>query len=70
MCNFLGLFEALNIDSLLLPFYQKGGINTNVRYGGIYIRSLVIGGAAELDRRIQIGNLFILNVPIKTQNFL
>ncbi|XP_056290866.1 FERM and PDZ domain-containing protein 2 isoform X2 [Pseudoliparis swirei] len=33
-----------------------GGINTNVRYGGIYIRSLVIGGAAELDRRIQIGD--------------
>ncbi|KAM8859679.1 tyrosine-protein phosphatase non-receptor type 13 isoform 2-T2 [Spinachia spinachia] len=33
-----------------------GGINTNVRYGGIYIKSLVLGGAAEQDRRIQIGD--------------
>uniref|UniRef100_UPI003AAC9320 tyrosine-protein phosphatase non-receptor type 13 n=1 Tax=Centroberyx gerrardi TaxID=166262 RepID=UPI003AAC9320 len=33
-----------------------GGINTNVRYGGIYIKTLVPGGAAEQDRRIQIGD--------------
>ncbi|KAM9345396.1 tyrosine-protein phosphatase non-receptor type 13 [Symphorus nematophorus] len=33
-----------------------GGINTNVRYGGIYIKSLVSGGAAEQDGRIQIGD--------------
>ncbi|XP_076022160.1 tyrosine-protein phosphatase non-receptor type 13 [Genypterus blacodes] len=33
-----------------------GGINTSVRYGGIYIKSLVPGGAAEQDRRIQIGD--------------
>ncbi|KAK9541598.1 hypothetical protein VZT92_001630 [Zoarces viviparus] len=33
-----------------------GGINTNVRYGGIYIKSLVLGGAADQDRRIQIGD--------------
>ncbi|XP_062256364.1 tyrosine-protein phosphatase non-receptor type 13 [Platichthys flesus] len=33
-----------------------GGINTNVRYGGIYIKSLVLGGAAEQDGRIQIGD--------------
>ncbi|KAG7236361.1 hypothetical protein INR49_001058, partial [Caranx melampygus] len=31
-----------------------GGTNTNVRYGGIYIKSLVAGGAAEQDGRIQI----------------
>lgn len=37
----------------------KGGINTNVHDGGIYIKSLVPGGAAEQDGRIQIGNLFI-----------
>ncbi|XP_051935454.1 tyrosine-protein phosphatase non-receptor type 13 isoform X1 [Hippocampus zosterae] len=33
-----------------------GGINTSVRYGGIYIKSLVVGGAAEQDGRIQIGD--------------
>ncbi|XP_041865921.1 tyrosine-protein phosphatase non-receptor type 13 [Melanotaenia boesemani] len=33
-----------------------GGLNTNVRYGGIYIKSLVPGGAAEQDGRIQIGD--------------
>lgn len=40
---------------------RKGGINTNVRYGGIYIKSLVPGGAAEQDGRIQIGNCFYLS---------
>ncbi|KAF3842129.1 hypothetical protein F7725_024080 [Dissostichus mawsoni] len=34
----------------------SGGINTNVRYGGIYIKTLVYGGAAEQDGRIQIGD--------------
>uniref|UniRef100_A0A8C4DZS6 Non-specific protein-tyrosine kinase n=1 Tax=Dicentrarchus labrax TaxID=13489 RepID=A0A8C4DZS6_DICLA len=33
-----------------------GGINTNVRYGGIYIKSLVPGGAADQDGSIQIGD--------------
>ncbi|KAL3972100.1 segment polarity protein dishevelled [Sarotherodon galilaeus] len=33
-----------------------GGINTNVHDGGIYIKSLVPGGAAERDGRIQIGD--------------
>ncbi|XP_071336822.1 tyrosine-protein phosphatase non-receptor type 13 isoform X2 [Trachinotus anak] len=33
-----------------------GGINTNVRYGGVYIKTLVPGGAAEQDGRIQIGD--------------
>ncbi|XP_041646232.1 tyrosine-protein phosphatase non-receptor type 13 [Cheilinus undulatus] len=33
-----------------------GGINTNVRFGGIYIKSLVPGGASEQDGRIQIGD--------------
>uniref|UniRef100_H3DGI2 FERM and PDZ domain containing 2 n=1 Tax=Tetraodon nigroviridis TaxID=99883 RepID=H3DGI2_TETNG len=33
-----------------------GGMNTTVRYGGIYIKSLVPGGAAEQDGRIQIGD--------------
>ncbi|XP_069573989.1 tyrosine-protein phosphatase non-receptor type 13 [Brachyistius frenatus] len=33
-----------------------GGMNTNARYGGIYIKTLVPGGAAEQDGRIQIGD--------------
>ncbi|XP_028982966.1 tyrosine-protein phosphatase non-receptor type 13 isoform X2 [Betta splendens] len=33
-----------------------GGINTNMRHGGVYIKSLVPGGAAEQDGRIQIGD--------------
>ncbi|XP_063048158.1 FERM and PDZ domain-containing protein 2 [Engraulis encrasicolus] len=33
-----------------------GGVNTNMRNGGIYIKSLVVGGAADLDGRIQIGD--------------
>uniref|UniRef100_A0A087XFE2 Uncharacterized protein n=1 Tax=Poecilia formosa TaxID=48698 RepID=A0A087XFE2_POEFO len=35
---------------------KKGGINTNVQFGGIYIKSLVPGGAAEQDGRIQTGD--------------
>lgn len=38
----------------------KGGMNTTVRYGGIYIKSLVPGGAAEQDGRIQIGTFTYL----------
>ncbi|XP_052427841.1 tyrosine-protein phosphatase non-receptor type 13 isoform X2 [Carassius gibelio] len=33
-----------------------GGINTNVHHGGIYIISLIPGGAANQDGRIQIGD--------------
>uniref|UniRef100_A0A1A8B6D0 Protein tyrosine phosphatase, non-receptor type 20 n=1 Tax=Nothobranchius furzeri TaxID=105023 RepID=A0A1A8B6D0_NOTFU len=33
-----------------------GGINTNVHNGGIYIKTLVPGGAAEQDGRIHIGD--------------
>ncbi|XP_047460035.1 FERM and PDZ domain-containing protein 2 isoform X2 [Mugil cephalus] len=33
-----------------------GGMNTNVRHGGVYIKSLVMGGAADEDGRIQIGD--------------
>ncbi|XP_037609808.1 FERM and PDZ domain-containing protein 2 isoform X1 [Sebastes umbrosus] len=34
----------------------SGGVNTNFPNGGIYIRSLVQGGAAERDRRLQSGD--------------
>ncbi|XP_042593142.1 FERM and PDZ domain-containing protein 2 isoform X2 [Cyprinus carpio] len=33
-----------------------GGINTNVHHGGIYITSVIPGGAADQDGRIQIGD--------------
>uniref|UniRef100_A0A8C1UMG6 FERM and PDZ domain containing 2 n=1 Tax=Cyprinus carpio TaxID=7962 RepID=A0A8C1UMG6_CYPCA len=33
-----------------------GGINTNVHHGGIYIKSVIPGGAADQDGRIQIGD--------------
>ncbi|KAK2852673.1 hypothetical protein Q7C36_007874 [Tachysurus vachellii] len=33
-----------------------GGINTSVRHGGIYIKSLIPGGAADMDGRIQTGD--------------
>ncbi|XP_052007105.1 FERM and PDZ domain-containing protein 2 isoform X1 [Xyrauchen texanus] len=33
-----------------------GGINTNVRHGGIYIKNMISGGAADQDGRIQIGD--------------
>ncbi|XP_068423538.1 FERM and PDZ domain-containing protein 2 isoform X2 [Clinocottus analis] len=46
----------LKKNSGSLGISVAGGINTNVRYGGIYIKSLVLGGSAEQDRRIQIGD--------------
>ena len=33
----------------------QGGVNTSVKHGGIYIKSMVRGGAADVDGRIQIG---------------
>ncbi|XP_013396442.1 tyrosine-protein phosphatase non-receptor type 13 [Lingula anatina] len=36
-----------------------GGINTSVKFGGIYVKSLVPGGAAERIRKIQIGDRVI-----------
>ncbi|XP_038592269.1 FERM and PDZ domain-containing protein 2 [Micropterus salmoides] len=34
----------------------SGGVNTNLRNGGVYIRSLVPGGAAERDGRVHTGD--------------
>lgn len=64
--NIISFFQAFSVyESNTLKEYimktiffcPKGGINTNVRYGGIYIKSLVPGGAAEQDGRIQIGKM-------------
>ncbi|XP_015255966.1 PREDICTED: FERM and PDZ domain-containing protein 2-like [Cyprinodon variegatus] len=40
----------------------SGGVNTNVQAGGIYIKSLVPGGAAERDGRLHTGIIDKLNV--------
>ncbi|KAJ8404886.1 hypothetical protein AAFF_G00332730, partial [Aldrovandia affinis] len=47
--------ELRKIDGTL-GMSITGGINTNVRHGGVYIKTLVTGGAAEQDGRIQIGD--------------
>lgn len=61
-CGSFPIFEVsdTNFFSFLFFVLPKGGINTNVHDGGIYIKSLVPGGAAEQDGRIQIGNLYFL----------
>uniref|UniRef100_A0A8C7YKX6 Uncharacterized protein n=1 Tax=Oryzias sinensis TaxID=183150 RepID=A0A8C7YKX6_9TELE len=46
----------LRKNSGSLGISVAGGMNTGVRYGGIYIKSLVPRGAAEQDGRIQIGD--------------
>ncbi|KAM6951177.1 FERM and PDZ domain-containing protein 2 [Aplochiton taeniatus] len=46
-----------------------GGVNTNLRNGGIYIKSLVPGGAAERDGRIQSGDRVLEVDRINFQGF-
>ncbi|KAK3091931.1 hypothetical protein FSP39_023798 [Pinctada imbricata] len=60
----------LSVRKQFLPLYEvtlqkkdgtfglniAGGVNTSVRQGGIYVKSLQRGGAAELDGTIQIGD--------------
>lgn len=36
--------------------FYKGGINTSVKLGGIYIKSLLPNGPADMDGRVQIGD--------------
>ncbi|CAL8359112.1 unnamed protein product [Boreogadus saida] len=50
------IVELKKNDDGSLGISVAGGINTNVRFGGIYIKTLVPGGAAEMDARIQIGD--------------
>ncbi|XP_073774109.1 FERM and PDZ domain-containing protein 2 isoform X1 [Danio rerio] len=46
-----------------------GGVNTGLRYGGIYIKSLVSGGVAEQDGRIQTGDRLLEVDGIRLQGF-
>ncbi|XP_039217115.1 tyrosine-protein phosphatase non-receptor type 13 isoform X1 [Crotalus tigris] len=36
--------------------FDKGGVNTNVKYGGLYVKAIIPKGAAEADGRIQKGD--------------
>uniref|UniRef100_A0A8C6KH04 Protein tyrosine phosphatase non-receptor type 13 n=1 Tax=Nothobranchius furzeri TaxID=105023 RepID=A0A8C6KH04_NOTFU len=38
------------------PKVKKGGANTTVRHGGVYVKGIIPKGAAELDGRIQKGD--------------
>ncbi|XP_066566845.1 tyrosine-protein phosphatase non-receptor type 13 isoform X2 [Amia ocellicauda] len=46
--------NSLGISVTVL--FGKGGVNTSVRHGGIYVKAIIPKGAAELDGRIQKGD--------------
>uniref|UniRef100_A0A7N6BXJ4 Protein tyrosine phosphatase non-receptor type 13 n=1 Tax=Anabas testudineus TaxID=64144 RepID=A0A7N6BXJ4_ANATE len=46
--------SSLGISVTVL--FDKGGVNTTVRHGGIYVKAIIPKGAAELDGRIQKGD--------------
>uniref|UniRef100_A0A3P8TL35 Tyrosine-protein phosphatase non-receptor type 13 n=1 Tax=Amphiprion percula TaxID=161767 RepID=A0A3P8TL35_AMPPE len=46
--------SSLGISVTVL--FGKGGVNTTVRHGGIYVKAIIPKGAAELDGRIKKGD--------------
>ncbi|XP_048640821.1 tyrosine-protein phosphatase non-receptor type 13 isoform X5 [Marmota marmota marmota] len=46
--------NSLGISVTVL--FDKGGVNTNVRHGGIYVKAVIPKGAAESDGRIHKGD--------------
>ncbi|XP_038647680.1 tyrosine-protein phosphatase non-receptor type 13 isoform X9 [Scyliorhinus canicula] len=46
--------NSLGISVTVL--FCKGGVNTSVRHGGIYVKAIIPGGAAEADGRIRKGD--------------
>ncbi|KAM9330525.1 tyrosine-protein phosphatase non-receptor type 13 [Gastrophryne carolinensis] len=46
--------ESLGISVTVL--FDKGGVNTSVKHGGIYVKAVIPNGAAEADGRIQKGD--------------
>ncbi|XP_069782631.1 tyrosine-protein phosphatase non-receptor type 13 isoform X3 [Narcine bancroftii] len=46
--------NSLGISVTVL--FGKGGVNTSVRHGGIYVKAIIPGGAAEADGRIRKGD--------------
>ncbi|XP_068161767.1 FERM and PDZ domain-containing protein 2 [Antennarius striatus] len=47
----------------------SGGVNTNLPHGGIYIRNLVTGGAAERDGRLHAGDRLLEVDGVSFQGF-
>ncbi|XP_035670217.1 tyrosine-protein phosphatase non-receptor type 13-like [Branchiostoma floridae] len=51
------VFEvALRKTSNSLGLSVTGGVNTSVKYGGIYVKTLFPNGAADVDGRVRIGD--------------
>ncbi|CAH1247149.1 PTPN13 [Branchiostoma lanceolatum] len=51
------VFEvALRKTSSSLGLSVTGGVNTSVKYGGIYVKTLFPNGAADVDGRVRIGD--------------
>ena len=48
-------FIIFELKVSIFDTFVQGGINTSVKYGGIYVKSLNEKGAAEGDGRTQIG---------------
>ncbi|XP_044159764.1 tyrosine-protein phosphatase non-receptor type 13 isoform X7 [Bufo gargarizans] len=46
--------DSLGISVTVL--FDKGGVNTSVKHGGIYVKAVIPKGAAEADGRIQKGD--------------
>ncbi|XP_069834319.1 tyrosine-protein phosphatase non-receptor type 13 isoform X1 [Dendropsophus ebraccatus] len=46
--------DSLGISVTVL--FDKGGVNTSVKHGGIYVKAVIPKGAAEIDGRIQKGD--------------
>ncbi|XP_075462010.1 tyrosine-protein phosphatase non-receptor type 13 isoform X4 [Ascaphus truei] len=46
--------DSLGISVTVL--FDKGGVNTSVKHGGIYVKAVIPKGAAECDGRIQKGD--------------
>lgn len=54
LCSCCILYKCC-ITFVYFDVNAQGGVNTGLCYGGIYIKSLVPGGAAEQDGRIHTG---------------
>ena len=77
MCNFsyrfflsLTIIHTLEQALLISLSALQGGINTSVRHGGIYVKSVVPGGAADVDGSIHTGKLSPIATRSQWENIL
>lgn len=47
------------MKTLICGHVLQGGINTSVRHGGIYVKSIIPRGPADKDGQIKIGNMLV-----------